>query len=62
MVSRQSRGKPHVVIHLDAKRGLEGVDFWGMRVIEVFEIGGVQRCTGKKSRRKRRESLGGVLE
>jgi hypothetical protein len=38
MVGRQSRRKPHVVVHLNVERRFERVDKWGMGVIEITEI------------------------
>ena len=63
MVGRQSRRKPHVVVHLNVERGFERVNAWSMLgVIEIAEIGSVQGCAGKESGRKWREGLGGVFE
>jgi hypothetical protein len=62
VISGQGRREPHVVVHLDAKRGFKRVDERGVGVIQITEIRGVDRCRRKEGWRKRREGLGGVFE
>jgi hypothetical protein len=62
MISRQRRGEPLVVIHLDTERRFEWMDERSMGMIEVSEIGGIDRGTRKESRRQRRESLSWVFD
>ena len=62
VVCRQRRRKPHVVVHLNIEGRTERVWEWGMGMVEISEVGGIEGCTGKESRWKRREGLSRVLE
>ena len=49
IISKQSRGKPQVVVHFDIERRFEQMDERGvMRVIEVTESRCIDRCTSEE--------------
>jgi hypothetical protein len=62
VVGRQRRVEPHVVVHLNLERFQEGVWKRSMGMVEVSEVGSVNRCAWENSRWQRRESLRRVFE
>ena len=54
--------EPHIVMHLDLKRFEQWVGEWGMGVVEVAEVGSINRGTRKQGGWQRRKRLGWVLE
>jgi len=46
MISRKGGREPHIIVHLDVKRRAKGMRERRMGVIEVTEIGGVDRSAG----------------
>jgi hypothetical protein len=61
VIGGERRREPHIVVHLDIKRRPKGVGQWGMRMVEITEIWGINGGTGKKSRRERGQGLSRVL-
>jgi hypothetical protein len=61
-VAKARRWKPHIVVHLDVEKRLEGMRKQRTGMADVTEVGSVDGSTRKQSWRKQRQGLSGLLE